>query len=66
MNSLEDKQPSLSLYPSAIATSGLLTEFMERNVEELRKIRHVYAKIFAARATNPVSIELVSNVDAIV
>ncbi|KAI8601118.1 hypothetical protein EDD21DRAFT_115910 [Dissophora ornata] len=48
----EDKQPSLSLYPSAIAAPGQLTAGIERNVEELRKIRHVYAKIFAARAAN--------------
>ncbi|KAI7819066.1 hypothetical protein BC939DRAFT_271367 [Gamsiella multidivaricata] len=49
----EGKQPSLSLYPSALAAPGQLTAGIERNIEELRKIRHIYAKIFAARATNP-------------
>ncbi|KAF9963314.1 Transcriptional activator spt7, partial [Modicella reniformis] len=53
VSALEDKQPSLSLYPYAIAAPGQLTDGIERNVEELRKIRHVYAKIFAAKATNP-------------
>ncbi|KAK3843798.1 MAG: hypothetical protein J3R72DRAFT_366499, partial [Linnemannia gamsii] len=55
ISALEGKQPSLSLYPSAIAAPGHLAAGIERNVEELRKIRHVYSKIFAAKSLHPVS-----------
>lgn len=58
--SLEEKQPSLSLYPSAVAAPGHLAAGIERNVEELRKIRHVYSKIFAAKSLHPVSIPFLS------
>ncbi|KAG0275910.1 Transcriptional activator spt7 [Linnemannia exigua] len=53
ISALEEKQPSLSLYPSAIAAPGHLAAGIERNVEELRKIRHVYSKIFAAKSLHP-------------
>ncbi|KAF9902075.1 Transcriptional activator spt7, partial [Lobosporangium transversale] len=59
ISKLEEKQPSLSLYPTANATSGQLAVGIERNIEELRKIRHVYTKIFTAKATisEPIQIE---------
>ncbi|KAF9419569.1 Transcriptional activator spt7, partial [Entomortierella beljakovae] len=56
--SMEEKQPSLSLYPTAVAAPGQLTGAIERNVEELRKIRHIYSKIFAAKATVPEAIQI--------
>lgn len=56
--SLEEKQPSLSLYPPALAAPGHLVAGIERNVEELKKIRHVYSKIFAARANVPVILSI--------
>ncbi|KAF9354409.1 Transcriptional activator spt7, partial [Mortierella sp. AD094] len=58
ISAIEEKQPSLSLYPSAIAAPGHLTAGIERNVEELRKIRHIYSKIFAAKATIPEAIQI--------
>lgn len=57
--SLEEKQPSFSLYPSAVAAPGHLAAGIDRNVEELRKIRHVYSKIFAAKSLHPVSIQFI-------
>ncbi|KAK3835424.1 MAG: hypothetical protein JOS17DRAFT_681839, partial [Linnemannia elongata] len=60
ISALEEKQPSLSLYPSAVAAPGHLAAGIERNVEELRKIRHVYSKIFAAKSLHPVSIPFLS------